>query len=253
MKNKLILVSLLLISQISAQNVALFTLPKTGTNLVLKLLKIVLNEQKNSNISALNRTIYWGHEWNYQTELGTLEPNHNKIKKMKEINAKLILLLRDPRQHVIALLRTLRKPINHSTIDWGVQHFPEMIAIVTGRNNCFLRYKDINECYHYYLQWAIQYPYTFVTSFEKLVGPRGGGEATKQHEEIKKIIEFLEIDLNDAEITELATRLFGETHTFKEGQIDSWKKYYSNENKALFKQVAGQLLIDLGYEKDFDW
>lgn len=30
-------------------------------------------------------------------------------------------------------------------------------------------------------------------------------------------------------------------------------QYFSAEHKDTFKEVAGQLLIDLGYEQDFDW
>ncbi len=41
--------------------------------------------------------------------------------------------------------------------------------------------------------------------------------------------------------------------TFRTGKTGEWQKYYKPEHKALFKEVAGDLLIRLGYEKNNDW
>lgn len=41
--------------------------------------------------------------------------------------------------------------------------------------------------------------------------------------------------------------------TFRSGKIGGWKNQFSEENKQLFKEVAGDLLIQLGYEKDKRW
>jgi hypothetical protein len=41
--------------------------------------------------------------------------------------------------------------------------------------------------------------------------------------------------------------------TFRSGKTGEWKKYFTPGHKKLFKDVAGELLIRLGYEKDNDW
>lgn len=41
--------------------------------------------------------------------------------------------------------------------------------------------------------------------------------------------------------------------TFRSGKTGEWKKYFKDEHKTLFKEVAGDLLIRLGYEKDNNW
>ncbi len=41
--------------------------------------------------------------------------------------------------------------------------------------------------------------------------------------------------------------------TFRRGKTGSWRDHFTAEHKALFKQVAGDLLIRLGYERDYDW
>ena len=41
--------------------------------------------------------------------------------------------------------------------------------------------------------------------------------------------------------------------TFRSGKTGEWNQYFKDEHKELFKEVAGDLLINLGYEKDKNW
>jgi hypothetical protein len=41
--------------------------------------------------------------------------------------------------------------------------------------------------------------------------------------------------------------------TARKGGTGGWKEYFSEKQKDEFKNFAGQLLIDMGYERDFDW
>jgi hypothetical protein len=41
--------------------------------------------------------------------------------------------------------------------------------------------------------------------------------------------------------------------TFRKGEAGNWREHFTDEHKALFKQVAGELLIQLGYETNLDW
>ncbi len=41
--------------------------------------------------------------------------------------------------------------------------------------------------------------------------------------------------------------------TFRSGRAGGWRKAFTPEISALFKDVAGDLLIELGYERDKDW
>jgi hypothetical protein len=43
------------------------------------------------------------------------------------------------------------------------------------------------------------------------------------------------------------------SHTFRSGQTGGWREYFTDKHKALFKDVAGDLLVRLGYEEDNDW
>ena len=43
------------------------------------------------------------------------------------------------------------------------------------------------------------------------------------------------------------------SHTFRSGKTGGWREYFSDEHKLLFKDVAGDLLVRLGYETNNDW
>lgn len=41
--------------------------------------------------------------------------------------------------------------------------------------------------------------------------------------------------------------------TFRSGKTSEWKKYFTDEHKKIFKDVAGDLLVRLGYEENNEW
>jgi hypothetical protein len=41
--------------------------------------------------------------------------------------------------------------------------------------------------------------------------------------------------------------------TFRSGKTGEWRKHFTEEHKKLFKDVAGDLLVRLGYEKNNQW
>ncbi|OIJ18549.1 hypothetical protein BKP45_19090 [Anaerobacillus alkalidiazotrophicus] len=45
----------------------------------------------------------------------------------------------------------------------------------------------------------------------------------------------------------------GESPTFRKGQLGNWREEFDQEIKQAFKHVAGDILIQLGYEKDDKW
>ena len=43
------------------------------------------------------------------------------------------------------------------------------------------------------------------------------------------------------------------SHTFRSGKTGGWREHFTEEHKKLFKEIAGDLLVRLGYEKNNDW
>jgi hypothetical protein len=89
--------------------------------------------------------------------------------------------------------------------------------------------------------------------FEDVIGPRGGGELDRQLGVFCDIAKHLGFDAKDEQIIKAATDMFGEGHSFRKGQIGGWREIFKEEHKARFKELAGDLLIELGYEQDSAW
>jgi len=43
------------------------------------------------------------------------------------------------------------------------------------------------------------------------------------------------------------------SRTFRSGKTGGWREHFTDDHKQLFNDVAGDLLVRLGYEKDNDW
>ena len=43
------------------------------------------------------------------------------------------------------------------------------------------------------------------------------------------------------------------SQTFRSGKTGGWKEYFADEHKKLFNDVAGDLLVRLGYEENNNW
>jgi hypothetical protein len=45
----------------------------------------------------------------------------------------------------------------------------------------------------------------------------------------------------------------GQSRTFRSGQTGAWRQHFTAQHKELFKDMAGDLLVRLGYEQGNDW
>ncbi len=118
----------------------------------------------------------------------------------------------------------------------------------------FLRYPMVSNYFQgFLLDWLDNYPNIYVTRFEKLVGPQGGGSKEEQAAEIMKIAQYLGENITLEMAEDIGTHLFGGTKTFRVGKFGYWKHQFTEDQKELFKKDMGNILIRLGYEKCFDW
>ncbi len=110
----------------------------------------------------------------------------------------------------------------------------------------------IKKVFDAYLPWQ-KLPNVLSIHFEDLIGPKGGGNLDAQLRTITAIAKHIGQSINNEEAIAYGSSIFGKSYSFNKGQIGSWKQYFTPAQIALFKEHAGQLLIDLGYEKDFEW
>ena len=172
----------------------------------------------------------------------------------------MILITRDPRDiavsHFHYVTRQTRRhrlhayynalPDDPARLMTSIQGIPEFLW--KGR----VRLRDINRRCRVFLDWADHG--ACVVQFEKLVGPLGGGTLEAQHKEIQKIAIHLGIQLDTSTLEHIANNVFyRKSSTFRKGAIGDWVNHMGVEHKAVFKEIAGQLLLDMGYEADGDW
>ncbi len=111
---------------------------------------------------------------------------------------------------------------------------------------------DLRKRFEHIVKWTC-HPMAYVTSFERLVGPKGGGSQEAQYEAIRNIGRHIGLALDPHHIESISANLFGGTMTFKDGRIGAWRKSFNEQHKQEIKSLMGDVIIDLGYEKDGNW
>ena len=108
--------------------------------------------------------------------------------------------------------------------------------------------KHINK----FIRWIN--PRVHFVKFEDLVGAAGGGNDRKQRSSIRRLYEYLDIEIDNDLVEYIATNSRStNTLTYRTGRIANWKGEFDEELKALFKKIDGNLLIDMGYENNLSW
>ena len=112
-------------------------------------------------------------------------------------------------------------------------------------------YGDIGERCRPFLGW-IGRDDVCAVRYEDLVGEGRG-------EQIARMIRFyaartgLDDDLGSLRIRAEANIDPARSRTFRRGAAGGWADLFTDEHRDIFKQKAGGLLVELGYEQDENW
>lgn len=236
-----------------------FTLPKGGSQLFRKTITLMTERPLRklypfydnpipSFLDPLDPTIGFHH----------LEPGYDAILKDPSNSFTKIIMIRDPRDVIVSMLYWIEvmaytdsaKAFTKLPIEEQMAHL-----ILDPDLSMSGSYPFVFDT-HLGIQCALEWmkdPTVFVCRFENLVGPLGGGSYEQQIETLVNLAKHLNLSLSSEKIIEIANTLFGDTFTFRAGQIGSWKELFTPSIKEIFKTKMGQELIDLGYEKDNNW
>jgi hypothetical protein len=152
-------------------------------------------------------------------------------------DAKLIMIHRDGRDVVIS--------DSFFTRDYGRQPFSFEQAVRDWRD-------DMEAQFQHAERHGV-----FVCSYEDLLsdGP----------EVVRDLLDYLGLPYDEALIERLLARSSFRFYTgrdpgqenrkrfYRKGIVGDWKNHFGPEEKRIFKEIAGDLLITLGYEKDLSW
>jgi sulfotransferase family protein len=163
-------------------------------------------------------------------------------------------IFRDPRDvvvsHVFYVTDMEARHVHHDYYQSLTDFDSRLKVSILGRPDSDVEFPDIAARFAPYLGWLNQ-PSVLTVHFEDLINDRAATlnriidhflasiplEAPRQ-----LIFESLESSINPSR-----------SPTFRSGKTGEWKKHFTEEHKKIFKNVAGDLLVRLGYEKDNDW
>ena len=163
-------------------------------------------------------------------------------------------IFRDPRDVVVShVFYVTEMEPNHVHHDY-YQSLPDFDArlkvSILGRPDADVEFPDIAGRFALYLGWLDQ-PSVLKIHFEDLIHDRAGTLNRIIDHFLARIplqtprdllFESLEASINPSK-----------SPTFRSGKTGEWKKYFTHEHKKIFKEVAGDLLIKLGFETDQNW
>jgi hypothetical protein len=85
-------------------------------------------------------------------------------------------------------------------------------------------------------------------------------------EEVRRLLEFLGAEASEETVERCVSSASFErlskgrkreeedaTSFFRKGVAGDWKNIFTEQDSRIFKEAAGDLLIRLGYKKDYDW
>lgn len=263
--NLFLIIIVTFIFPINCRYYALISIPKCGTHLLLRTMSLI--SRINNHIGPKGWCIFDDATLNIFLRKPVLLKTHalyieQNIIKFRHPSIKTFFIYRDPRDQIISAAFWVKKTVK----EWPLQSTWSLEAIITelitgggpiwgaifSAQEIWQNLCGITSFYDLYLPWLNE-QHIYSTTFEKLIGNLGGGNKDVQLQEIIAIAHHMgkKISLRDADT--ISKKLFGNSMTFREGKIGSWKKHFTEEHTKAFKHIAGNLLIKLGYEQDLNW
>jgi hypothetical protein len=163
-------------------------------------------------------------------------------------------IFRDPRDvvvsHVFYVTEMERRHVHHDYYQSLPDFNARLHVSILGRADTEIEFPNIAERFAPYLGW-LDHKEVLSLHFEDLINDRASALARIMEHFLARvpirasrelILDFLESSINPSR-----------SPTFRSGKTGEWTKYFTEEHKKVFKDVAGDLLVRLGYETGRDW
>ncbi len=188
----------------------------------------------------------------------------DKAHELSHKRYKLICIIRDPRDALVSLIVYLRTYEGQGVKrdffcvepEFDSLTFDQQLDSVMTSEKKFGNFFSL---YQSRIHWH-RLPFAYGVKYENLVGSKGGGNDLLQLEEIVNIAEHINFPIKPKKAREIAAKIYHSSGTviidgkvFHHAKIGSWKRFLKPRHKEIFKKVFGNILIELGYEKDLNW
>ncbi|MBV1870841.1 MAG: sulfotransferase domain-containing protein [Gammaproteobacteria bacterium] len=238
------------------------SLPKSGTNLLLRSLylmpdiyrrfqKTLLSDEEPLIIDTLQKVkkgeICAAH----------LKYSPERARLITENNIKHLLMVRDPRDVAVSnYIYITRQDTGHRLHDYfknvlktDDERLAASIQGITSEQLGGLSPSlSLAEHYRDYLAWADCGDSVKLVKFEDLVGLSGSGSEDHQRQEIASMAAYLGMELESDDISYIVSNLFSTaSRTFNKGQIGAWKEHFGNFSEKAFADEFSGILGALDY------
>ena len=166
-----------------------------------------------------------------------------------------VCILRDPRDVAVSQMYHIKQRKEHFAHEAFLKlpsDHERLLHSIRGGELGGRRLQSLDERYRQFLGWQDD-DNTMVVKFEDLVGPRGGGNAEAQRRTVERVVRHVDLEPDERMMRTVEENIFGVSKTFRKGQIGDWRSEFSEEHTQAAREVAGPLLVKLGYEADPEW
>ena len=130
--------------------------------------------------------------------------------------------------------------------------FGERLKVaITGIDRDGLKMVSVRQRYESVFEWLEQ-PHVMCIRFEGLIENRDA-TLNAMLDEVEKTGYIIPVSREKALGILVKAIQPEKSHTFRSGETGGWVEHFTDEDKALFKEVTGDLLVKLGYEENNDW
>ncbi|NRD76718.1 sulfotransferase domain-containing protein [Bacillus sp. BRMEA1] len=246
------------------------SVPKSGTHLMHQILNGLPNVK--NDIGDAEKKFFIDHHVqdinilkDHFYRLAHLQPNEFGLGHMfysekyayilERLKLKHIFVYRDPRDVLISLAYFIPAKWNEHPLFYDfhshlTNHKDRIMSLLKGVDGKWPNFDAWNRPFY---QWILV-PNTLTLSFEELMLSQETRQAA-----LTRIVNYLWDGQQLPEpletiVEKMAGKIDpGKSNTFRKGKVGTWREEFDEEMKQTFKQVAGNLLIDFGYEKDLEW
>jgi hypothetical protein len=163
-------------------------------------------------------------------------------------------IFRDPRDvvvsHVFYVTDMEAQHVHHDYYQSLPDFEARLKVSILGRPDAGVEFPDIAARFAPYLGW-LDHDEVLAIHFEDLINDRASAltRITKHLLARAPLPSTRQLILDSLESSINPNR----SPTFRSGKTGEWRKYFKEEHKKIFKDVAGDLLVKLGYEEDSNW
>ena len=163
-------------------------------------------------------------------------------------------IFRDPRDvvvsHVFYVTDMEARHVHHDYYQSLPDFNARLTVSILGRSDTNVEFLNIADRFAPYLGW-LDKKEVLTIHFEDLIHQRESTLTSIMDHLLNRvtfqtprqlILDSLETSINPKK-----------SPTFRSGKTGEWKKHFTDEHKKIFKEVAGDLLVKLGYEENNNW